>query len=444
MAKKITSILIVFALALTAGFSCLAAATDINFDLDTYAKSIYLVNIDTGRVAFEKNAQTKIYPASTTKIMSAALAMSLCDDLNNTVVTVPDDIWKEFEGIDISHAGLVGGEQLTMNDLIHAMLLQSANEAASTVAAYYGRDTFIGLMNEKARELGCVETHFTNPHGLYNEEHYTTAEDMYKIAKWAIEEVPGFWDISCKTSYTIPPTNKHGENVLSTTIAMQDTTTGYYTPYIKGIKTGTIPEAGRCLVSAAVKDGMTYLLVCMGCSEEPTALFWGSGNSVFTDTRRIYDWCFDNLSLRVVAMPDDTIGEIRLKYAAKKDYLMLYPEKELATLINFNSPDQPVVTYETDMPEYIKAPIENGQPIGTAKVFADGLLVGEVNLVSREAIEMDTFVMIMDKISELLTSKAARVIYVVLLLVVALYVFYILVYVPKARKGKKRKKISRK
>ncbi|MEG1305363.1 MAG: hypothetical protein RSD19_07245, partial [Oscillospiraceae bacterium] len=120
------------------------------------------------------------------------------------------------------------------------------------------------------------------------------------------------------------------------------------------------------------------------------------------------------------------------------------PEKELATLINFNSPDQPVVTYETDMPEYIKAPIENGQPIGTAKVFADGLLVGEVNLVSREAIEMDTFVMIMDKISELLTSKAARVIYVVLLLVVALYVFYILVYVPKARKGKKRKKISRK
>ena len=187
-----------------------ASPTRIELGVEVTAEAAYIVNDDTGRVVYQKNADRRMYPASTTKIMSAALAMTMCGDIENTMVTVPYDVWVEFDGIDISNAGIYGGEVMSMSDLVHCMLIQSANEAASSVAAYFGRDSFIEAMNRKAMELGCTGTHFVNPHGLFDENHYTTARDLYLITQWALT-VPGFSEITSLSSYTLSETNVHSE-----------------------------------------------------------------------------------------------------------------------------------------------------------------------------------------------------------------------------------------
>ena len=439
--KKLLSLLLAAALFFTLPALCFAeeddtppSATEIGFDLDGLTgKAIYVVNRETGRVVYEKNAHDRLSPASTTKIMTAALALELCADPAATMVTVPAGVWNEFAGINISSAGLMGGEEMTMLDLVHCMLLQSANEAASTVAAHFGRDEFIAMMNAKAQELGCTDTHFTNPHGLYGEQHYSTAADMYKITEWAMS-VPGFWEISCKARYELPATNKHDSRWLVTTIKLQDKTSGYYTNYIRGIKTGTIDESGRCLVSAAEKNGQSYVAVVMGCPMEYSTLHWEQGNSVYTDTRRIYDWCFSHIVLENVVTAGTPVSELPLLWSAESDYLMLYSAQDIATILRANAKAEPVITYETEIPESIKAPVEAGQVVGTAKVYSDGIYIGDIELVAMQGVELSYFAMVMDALAKLLTSTVAMVIYVILFLFAAAYVYYMLVWVPQAAK----------
>ena len=440
MAKKLLSV--VFCLAVFFSFSLPAFARDYGYDAEIRANAVYLVNLDTGEVILEKNADVQVHPASTTKIMSAALAMELCDDLENTMVTVPLDVWNEFEGLNVSTAGLKAGEVVSMYDLICCMMLQSGNEAASAVRDYFGGDAFIDLMNQKAAELGCTNTHFTNPHGVFIQDHYTTAHDMALITEWAMS-VPGFWEISQMSRYTKAATNMNEEYTLVTTVLMQDPQSGYYTDYIRGIKTGTTDEAGRCLVSAAQKDGMTYLLVVLGGSFDVDDRFWPLGQSAFTETRLIYDWAFENLELQNISDPDTAVTEIGLKYASKKDSLLLYPAGDLYTVLNKADLEELEISYELlEVPEEVKAPIEAGQVIGKASVLVNGEKAGEIDLVSREEIELDRFVLVMDTIGNLLTSSFAKVIYVVLLLFVLLYLYYALVIVPKSNRRKKRKKRS--
>ncbi len=423
-----------------------ASASDLDFagDLRLFANATYLVNLDSGRVIYQNNAGTRVSPASTTKIMTAALALTLCDDPKNTIVTLPEDLWAEFQGINITHADLKGGEELTMEQLVYCLLLQSANEAASGVAAYFGGQDFIDLMNEKAKSLGCRDTHFVNPHGLFNEDHYTTAEDLYKITKWALS-IPGFLDIASQDRYTIPPTNKSDEKVLATTILMQDPNSGYYTSYIRGVKTGTIDESGRCLVSTAEKNGTSYCLVLMGCPFEFTDVFWAEGRSVFNETRIIYDWMFENAKVLNVINPDTVVTEIGLHYASKRDSLVLYPEGQLSAVINKNSGLEPVIRYDIDAPESIEAPIAFGQEIGTAKVYSDNIYLGEVKLISREEVEYSWFVMVMEKMTAILTSRVAYIIYAVIVGLVLFYLYYILVLVNRSqKKGKKTRRTKRK
>ena len=424
------------------GFSCFASATDIDFGVEITAEACYIVNWDTGRVVYQKNANKMMYPASCTKIMTAALAMEMCDDIHNTIVTVPNGVWNEFDGINISNAGLAGGEEMTMYDLLCCMLLQSANEAASTVAAYFGRDEFIQKMNEKAAELGCTGTHFTNPHGLYNAEHYTTAEDLYKITEWALT-VPEFWEITCMARYDLPETNKHYERTLISTNKMQETTSGYYTSYIRGIKTGTIDESGRCFVTAAEKDGVTYVAVFLGAPTEIDTRHWSQGNSVFTNARLTFDWLYRNVSMEKVAPAGTPVTEVTLKYAADRDYIMLYTAQDASTLIDLNSDEDPVLTYETEIPQYLEAPVSAGQIVGTARVYSDGIYVDTVELMATEDIKLSRIARILDFIARILTSTPAMVVYALILVLGSFYVYYVVIVLPRATKQRQRQQAQR-
>ena len=419
-----------------------ASPTRIELGVEVTAEAAYIVNDDTGRVVYQKNADRRMYPASTTKIMSAALAMTMCGDIENTMVTVPYDVWVEFDGIDISNAGIYGGEVMSMSDLVHCMLIQSANEAASSVAAYFGRDSFIEAMNRKAMELGCTGTHFVNPHGLFDENHYTTARDLYLITQWALT-VPGFSEITSLSSYTLSETNVHSERDIYSTIMLQNSYSGYYTRYIKGIKTGTIDESGRCLVTRAESGGMSFTAVFLGCPFEVDTRFWDEGNSVFTNARLSFDWLFDNTAVSEVVKTGTPVSETALKYASEKDYLMLYAASPVSTIIQTGTGESPDITYETSVPEEIEAPVADGQVIGSARVYSDGVYVGDVDLIAMEDIKKSYFIYIMDRINRVLTSTPAIICYALLLVLAALYSYYMLVVVRRAESERNRGRRNR-
>ncbi len=351
------------------------------------AEAVYMVNLDTDTVVYQKNANKKMYPASLTKIMTTILAYENTTDLDNTMVKCGATVWDEFMGMNVSHAGIIPGEERSMRDLIYCMMLPSANEAASIVASYIGgsRSDFVAMMNEKAQELGAVSTHFVNPHGLHDDEHYTTAQDMYLITKYAMQ-IPGFMDVAATPTYTLVASNKRGTQYINTTNRMQVQGSDVYYPYIRGIKTGTTDEAGRCFISTATKDGYTYLIVLLGAPINDAQGNRYEENKAFADTKQLYQWAFDSFEVKELLNNEQPITEVPLKLNWDKDYLHLRPETGFTALVP-KSVGEGDVIHRFNVPSFVNAPVKKGDVIGTVELMVMGARVGSVNLLAEESAE---------------------------------------------------------
>ena len=173
-------------------------AAEFKIDFETHCTALYLENIDTDTVVYQKNQDERRYPASTTKIMTYIIVAEKVADLKNTMVTVKSSIIHMLDGTGSSMAGLKAGEKLSVYQLLNCLMIPSGNDAALVLADYIGDgdiNQFVTLMNQKAKALGCTHTHFANPHGLNDPDHYTTVSDMAKITKYAMT-LPEFMDIS--------------------------------------------------------------------------------------------------------------------------------------------------------------------------------------------------------------------------------------------------------
>ena len=207
-----------------------------------------LLDLDDRKVLYSKQALQKVYPASITKIMTAMLALKYgnMDD----VVTITQENLNLEEGSQV--CGFWAGDQVTMDQLLHCLLVYSGNDAAAAIAEHVGGSTdgFVEMMNSYARELGCTGTHFTNPHGLQDENHYTTPYDIYLMLKEALN-YPEFTQITQSGSYTVEYTHADGSSASTTLLATDHYLTGEATPpknvTILGGKTGTTDNAGNCL-----------------------------------------------------------------------------------------------------------------------------------------------------------------------------------------------------
>ena len=185
-----------------------AAATTARYELpfEVNARAYVLASLDTGEIIFEKNSNERYDPASLTKLLTAYTTYKSVEDFEGTKVTAPRYVYDELFGMNSSTADIRQGEILSVKDLMYAMLLPSANEAASILADYIGNGditNFCMMMNNEARKLGCKNTNFTNAHGLFTDNHYTSAYDMYLIAK-ACYNIPGFMDIVTTNTYYMP------------------------------------------------------------------------------------------------------------------------------------------------------------------------------------------------------------------------------------------------
>lgn len=254
--------------------------------------SAIVMELSTGTILYEKNTETSHYPASITKILTTLLAIENCD--MDEIVTFSADAVYKNEG-NTSHISRDVGEQMTMEECLYGVMLASANECAYAVAEHVGEklggdySTFIELMNRRAQELGCVNTHFNNCNGLPDEEHWTCAYDMALIAREAYVNEE-FRRITGTGSYTIPTTNKHSEETIlhnHHNMLYPYSTREYLYDYCTGGKTGYTTVAKNTLVTYAEKDGMTLVCVVM----------YADAPDHYTDTRSLFDFCFSNFQL---------------------------------------------------------------------------------------------------------------------------------------------------
>ena len=258
--------------------------------------SIAVMEVNTGTILYGQNMDEKRYPASITKILTALLVIENCD--MNEVVTFSDDAVDLNEG-DTSHIFRDYGEEMTVEQCLYAAILFSANECSYALAEHVGKklggdyQTFIDMMNDRAKELGCTNTHFANANGLPNDDHYTSAADYCKIAAEAYKNET-FRIIDGTKNYTIPPTNKHAEPTPMYHQHMMyypSKSSKYLYDYCTGGKTGYTDAAGNTLVTYAEKDGMT--LVCV--------VLQSSSPQHYLDTRTLMDFCFDNFRLEKIS-----------------------------------------------------------------------------------------------------------------------------------------------
>ena len=229
-----------------------------------------LLNLSDKKVLYAKGAYNKVYPASITKIMTAMLALKY-GNMDDTVTISQENVTLE-SGSQV--AGFVEGDQVTMDQLLHCLLVYSANDAASAIAEHVGgtTDKFVEMMNSFAAELGCTGTHFTNPHGLQDENHYTTPYDIYLMLKEALN-YPEFTDITQMSSYTVTYKHADGSDASTTLTATDHYLTGEATApkdvTILGGKTGTTDKAGNCLALLSQNAyGKPFISIVMGASSK--------------------------------------------------------------------------------------------------------------------------------------------------------------------------------
>ena len=420
--KTFASLLLAVAIA---GLSTIAPAFadyDPGFDVD--AESVYLINLDTGKVIYEKDADKKIYPASTTKIMTALLALENIPDLDAPQVELKLYIQNALSGTGASLAGILRGESFSPRELLYASMLPSGNEAAMMLGDYVGDgslDYFAEMMNERAAELGAVNTHFVNASGMHDDDHYTTAYDMYLITKAALENETFRQIVSTRYYYAGEDQNGNPLHWNTTNFLISPGSTYYY-PYATGVKTGTTDEAGRCLVSTAEKNGYHYLMVMMGAPQYDSNGEKLEENMVFKQSIALYDWAFGSFSNKTLIEKDLGVGEVPLKLArGGKDYLLIKSGEVFTDLLP-NEIEASSITLELDLPAVVNAPVKEGEQVGTIRLMLAGEEIGSVPAVAAEQVDASLIATLIDKFKRLFRSFLAKFIVVFVVLSIIAYI----------------------
>jgi D-alanyl-D-alanine carboxypeptidase (penicillin-binding protein 5/6) len=272
-------------------------------------------------------------------------------------------------------------------------------------------------MNKKAVELGCKDTHFTNPHGLHNEQNYTTANDLIKITKYALT-LPYFKEITSQAS-----SNIFGEDrPLITTNRLIDSRRGgsYYYPYATGIKTGYTDEAGHCIVSSAEKDGYHYICAVLGDHSNEK-------NCAMIDSKNLFEWAFNNMEIKLIFDKNKPIGEIALKYAWQKDRLQLALAQNYFTLLP-RDVDPASIDISLNVPKLVEAPVKVGDKIGTAKLSYANQTLTEIDVVSAEIIEKSQLLSFFAAFLNVVTSKWFIISVISLILLISTYIVIVRIY----------------
>ncbi len=362
------------------------AASSTNQIFNTPVGAAVLLEMNTGKILYSRNADVQKFPASLTKIMTCMVALELCD--LNDIVTVSASAIEDLEpGIEMDKDHhLQPGEEIRMEDLLYYIMLESANEGCIALAQHLCGTSaaFVELMNQKAQELGCSNTNFVTVNGLHNEKHYTTANDLMKITVEALKNET-FRTITSTATYDLPATNKQPARMLSSTNQLiNDKLASNYFYYSKasGVKTGYTTPAGRCLISTATNDNLNLLSVVLACQEIVDESLGIPVQRSFPETINLFEWGFNNHQIVTVASTLYPITEIPVNMAAGSQSIALAPAKEIRTLVKSDyDPDKVVLDVSLNAPS-VDAPVEAGQVLGVVTVLYEGEILGTCDLAA--------------------------------------------------------------
>ncbi len=395
-----------------------------------------LIDAGTGNVLFEKNSEKKMYPASTTKIMTALVALDAVKNQEISLsqpLTMSDAAYKTLDP-DGSSIALKVGEAMTLKGLLQGLLIASGNDAAVVIAEGIGGtvENFVAKMNSKAKEMGLENTHFVNPHGLHNDQHYTTPLDMAKLAREAMKNDTFRSIVECAHIY-LPATNMSEERYFINTNNLVSRMRYPYYFYDKatGIKTGSTSEAGYCLVASAEDSGKSVISVVFDAEDISVS---------HNESKAILEHGLTDFAARPLAKRDDIFGEVKVKQAADgTDHILLAAKSNLNALFP-NGGDPEKIEVKCEIPEKVYAPISAGQAIGKAMFFYEGKEIGQVDLCSTVEIKRHFLGFISTFFEWLWSFKAVKfIVYTALALVVA-FVALIAIGFYRAIKKSKRKK----
>lgn len=440
---KLTSVLLTTIVVLSMFFPHITASAAYTPDFKVNSESALLIDMSSEKVLYEKDPDKKCYPASLAKIMTCLLTLENIKDseLNTRKMTAAVGVYNDLYLQGASDAGVVVGEEVTVIDLLHGLMLRSGCETALILADGIGEgsdyrervDNFVQRMNDKAKEIGCSEnTHFANPHGLHDPSQTTTANDLWKILKYTIEKYDRFLNISTARSYTMSATNKHAsKRVISHTNSMMFESwageTKYYSPYVKGIKTGTTDESGKNLVSMGTDKGVSYLLITMQAPMKNEKGERIADNLSFLDHKNIYNWVFQSFELKTVLKKESIAAQVKVSLAKDKDTLLLNAREDVISLLPKNV-DISAVQKLPHLPDSIEAPVEKGQEIGTLDLKLNDEVIATVPLIASEQIERSNLLYILEQAKGFLGSgwfKGAMIVIVIFLVAyVALIIYY--------------------
>lgn len=326
------------------------------------AEAAILIDSSSEKIIYSKNESQKMYPASTTKILTAILTLEHCN--LDDVVTVPYEAIASISS-GYSVAALQAGEQLTVEQLLKVMLVHSANDAANVLAYHVSGsiDSFAELMNQKVSELGLQNTHFMNPSGIHDENHYTTAYDLAIIMKYCMKNNT-FRSLAGLKYCTIPATNKYDERVFNTTNELliydnREVSSNYYYKYAIAGKTGYTTQAKNCLVSVSNKEGFELICVVLG-----DGLYENNLSAKFVDTKAIFEYGYNNYAIKKLREKNAIATQIEIGNGTKETRnLDLLISDDLSALVSqdeFDNDFEPKIELQNNL----FAPIAQGQIVG--------------------------------------------------------------------------------
>lgn len=376
--------------------------------LELRSESVYMVNMDNGEVIVDIESDKQRVPASLTKIMTAIVLLDEFggdeEKMSSVTYSAGTEAFDELYGTGASTADIQPNERVNCVDLLYALMLPSACEAANIIAIGMcgSVDAFCDRMNAKAEELGMADSHFSNAHGLTGDNNYTTCRDIAKMCTYALDTYPLFKKVVGTYDYTLSPTNEHpdGTYIYSTNYMLNPHPDNQYSyTYCKGIKTGTLDVAGRCLASYAECDGVRYMTVSMGAPmykldedyqkglENPSSVY--ADDVVYynlIDHINLYEWAFDYLEETELVDKNSELREAKVEFGEQgRDYVTLKPESGM-TIFYPSYQSKKDITKSIEVYDNIVAPVYKGDRLGELTLKYKDEVIATIPLVATETV----------------------------------------------------------
>ncbi len=427
--KRIVSLVFALLLIFTAAFPAGASFDSGAVTSNLKSKIYFMQSLDGDTVFFEKNADKKTAPAGFVKLIIAVTALEKWNNLDEYVTVTNDNLSLIKYTYGIRTASYKAGEKVSKRELIDALVVYSANDAASIIAYEISGsvEAFLEEVKKTVEKMGCTSTVIKNIHGFDEEGQFTTARDVAKIIKYAVQ-YPVFSEAFSADSVILKKTQLNNEREVKASNKMKNSAIpDYYHASVTGGKQTSTDEAGECIAAVSYMDGYSYLTVVMNGSLQNVDSDPIEENTCMTDAQSMLRWVYKNIKYRVVVAEKQVVATAEVVAGRKTDKVSLIPSSELYALVPEKATTGSVLIelVEGTVPEKLKAPLKAGDSAGQARVYYAGVVLATIDLVVAEDVKISFFGLIMSVIRSIMTSTVFIVLLFAAVIGIAGYIGYL-------------------